>query len=281
MATRRFLNLERRLDKQPELKQQYCDFIDEYERLGHLRVVEIDKTEKPGSVFYLPHHCILKPTSTTTKLRVVFDDALEIGPVVQRDLVSILVNFRGFRYVFTVDVPMMFRQIGVLRADRKYQLFLYRKQRDELLTVRELQTVTYGLTSSPFQATMVLNQIAEDYQKDFPEAARAIKKGADILAGADSVPEVCKLQQDVNYILAKGCFGVHKWCSNAEEIMNCIPEELRGVTFEVIGDNSNAVVKTLGVVWNPRKDWFSYCVTEGDPGASTRRKILSEVAKIF
>ncbi|XP_065082363.1 uncharacterized protein LOC135704787 [Ochlerotatus camptorhynchus] len=76
MATQRFLNLERRLDKQPELKQQYCDFIDEYERLGHLRVVEIDKTEKPGSVFYLPHHCILKPTSTTTKLRVVFDGSI-------------------------------------------------------------------------------------------------------------------------------------------------------------------------------------------------------------
>ena len=45
--------------------------------------------------FYLPHHCVFKEDSTTTKLRVVFDgsakttkgvsinDALMVGPVVQ------------------------------------------------------------------------------------------------------------------------------------------------------------------------------------------------------
>lgn len=40
-------------------------------------------------------------------------------------------------------------------------------------------------------------------------------------------------------------------------------------------------LKTLGVVWNPRDDWFSYSVIGGDPEAVTRRKILSEVANIF
>lgn len=78
MAVRRFLNLERRLDRQPELKQQYIDFIDEYERLGHLHVAEIDENDDPRSVFYLPHHCILKPSSITTKLRVVFDGCKEL-----------------------------------------------------------------------------------------------------------------------------------------------------------------------------------------------------------
>lgn len=103
----------------------------------------------------------------------------------------------------------------------------------------------------------------------------------DILAGADRLSEACKLQQDVKDLLARGCFGTHKWCVNAEEMMTQIPERLQGVQFELVDDNPNAVVKTLGVVWNPKEDWFTFNVTEGDPEASTRRKILSEVAKIF
>ncbi|XP_055542844.1 uncharacterized protein LOC129728430 [Wyeomyia smithii] len=157
--------------------------MENYERLGHMSKIELDGNEDPESAFYLPHHGVLKPTNTTTKLRVVFDgsaksstgvsinDVLEIGPVVQRDLASILTNFRGFRYVFTVDIPMMFRQIGVLSPDSRYQRILFRKGQDELLTTWKLKTVTYGLAPSPFQATMVLNQLAEDYQNELPEAA--------------------------------------------------------------------------------------------------------------
>ncbi|XP_062557941.1 uncharacterized protein LOC134222807 [Armigeres subalbatus] len=73
MALKRFLNLEKKLDKQPDLKNQYCQFIREYELLGHMREVQEDLTDEASSTFYLPHHCILRPASTTTKLRVVFD----------------------------------------------------------------------------------------------------------------------------------------------------------------------------------------------------------------
>ncbi|XP_055543428.1 uncharacterized protein LOC129728978 [Wyeomyia smithii] len=296
MATRQFLNLERRLDRQPELKQLYIDFMENYERLGHMSKIELDGNEDPESAFYLPHHGVLKPTNTTTKLRVVFDgsaksstgvsinDVLEIGPVVQRDLASILMNFRGFRYVFTVDIPMMFRQIGVLSPDSRYQRILFRKGQDELLTTWELKTVTYGLAPSPFQATMVLNQLAEDYQNELPEAAYAVKRGTymdDILTGADTLPDAYKLLQDVKALLAKGCFGTHKWCSNVEVLMKNVSEELTGDRFDITDDNSRAVVKTLGVVWNPREDWFSFNVVKCEASAITRRKILSEVAKIF
>ncbi|XP_049287147.1 uncharacterized protein LOC125765749 [Anopheles funestus] len=67
-ALRRFLALERKLDKQPDLKEQYSQFIREYEKLGHMREIVEAPNEDPGSVFYLPHHCVLRPSSTTTKL---------------------------------------------------------------------------------------------------------------------------------------------------------------------------------------------------------------------
>lgn len=73
MATRRFLTLERRLDQRPELKAEYAAFIREYEELGHMKEIEVSPEENTGSSYYLPHHCVLRPSSTTTKLRLVFD----------------------------------------------------------------------------------------------------------------------------------------------------------------------------------------------------------------
>lgn len=60
-----------------------------------MKLVEETDQDSNKLYFYLPHHCVFKPTSTTTKLRVVFDasaktangysfnDALYTGPVIQ------------------------------------------------------------------------------------------------------------------------------------------------------------------------------------------------------
>lgn len=70
---------------------------------------------------YLPHHCIFKPNNSSTKLRIVFNgsckrstgisrnDALKIGPVIQQDLISILLRFRTFPFVITADITKIFR----------------------------------------------------------------------------------------------------------------------------------------------------------------------------
>ncbi|XP_017487265.1 PREDICTED: uncharacterized protein LOC108375630 [Rhagoletis zephyria] len=70
-ALRRFNSQERRLAKSPQLREQYVSSMDEYERLGHMSVVQIPNLNEPH--YYIHHHCVLKPSSTTTKLRVVFD----------------------------------------------------------------------------------------------------------------------------------------------------------------------------------------------------------------
>lgn len=68
MAKRRFLSLERRLARDSHLKQLYVDFIDEYINLGHMFEYNNQSADSSFSN-YLPHHGVLKESSSTTKLR--------------------------------------------------------------------------------------------------------------------------------------------------------------------------------------------------------------------
>jgi len=70
-AKKRFLALERRVEKDDVLKNLYMDFMREYRDLGHMSLAENVNLSEPH--FFIPHQCVLRPESTTTKLRVVFD----------------------------------------------------------------------------------------------------------------------------------------------------------------------------------------------------------------
>jgi Protein of unknown function (DUF1759) len=74
MAVRRFQALERRFEKDGDLQRQYAEFINEYLQLGHMSPSKINLQQKScGSpTYFLPHHAVLRPDSTTTKLRFVF-----------------------------------------------------------------------------------------------------------------------------------------------------------------------------------------------------------------
>ena len=73
-ANRRFLNLEKRLEANPPLRKDYSDFIRELVNVDHLEDDPEEVLVKQESEFnFLPHLCVHKEDSTTTKLRVVFD----------------------------------------------------------------------------------------------------------------------------------------------------------------------------------------------------------------
>lgn len=160
IADRRFYSLERRLNASPTLKQAYSAFIDEYVQLGHMKLIE-DSQPEPKPSYYLPHHCIVRPDSITTKLRVVFDascstdsgvslnDALLVGPVIQDDLLTIVLRFRMPRFAVIADIEKMYRQIRVREADQPLQRIRWRDSSTQPLQTFQLTTVTYGTSSAP------------------------------------------------------------------------------------------------------------------------------------
>lgn len=66
----RLVYLEKRLDKKPEIKEQYALLLQEYQDLGHMEEITISSNEV---AYYLPHHCVIRNESLTAKIRVVFD----------------------------------------------------------------------------------------------------------------------------------------------------------------------------------------------------------------
>lgn len=105
-ARRRYGALQRRFDKNPSLKMQYDAVLEEYLTLGHMELV----TNSPPFQCFLPHHAITKESSTTTKVRTVFDasaktssglslnDCLCVGPVIQPELFDLLSSWRKFEF---------------------------------------------------------------------------------------------------------------------------------------------------------------------------------------
>ncbi|XP_058840856.1 uncharacterized protein LOC131696328 [Topomyia yanbarensis] len=276
----------------------YVEFINEYLSLGHCRVVSSAELKNPGFAYYLPHHCVMKPGSSTTKLRMVFDasaktssdlslnDVMEVGPTVQDSLFNIILRFRMHKFVFTADVPKMYRQVIVDENQRKYQRILWRASKDEPIRELELNTVTYGTAAAPYLATRAILQLAIDEQKNFPAASLTVRKCFyidDVLAGAATLREAKQLQHDLIALLERGGFKLHKWCANDDALLEGIPIEAQEKQLSFEDSEVNGVIKTLGILWDPVEDDFMFFVKPvGDFSAiPTKRTVLSEMSRLF
>lgn len=289
IALKRLYSTEQKLSKHPTLKHEYDSFLQEYLELGHMS--PIDDTNIPSTSCYLPHHCVQKESSTTTKVRVVFDassktstglslnDVQMVGPVVQCELFSIILNFRLHKYVITADCEKMYRQVLLSKPDRDYHRILWRCTPDSDVSCFVLNTVTYGTASASYLATRVLKHLADEYKHQYPVSCKVICDNFymdDLLTGADSVEELAAIKSEVTYILKQGGFNLRKWSSNEMSLL-CNEELTVDHYFSREANQS-----TLGIIWNPNDDMLRYKIREfSNPSSVTKRMILSISSQIF
>ncbi|XP_011884070.1 PREDICTED: uncharacterized protein LOC105571210 [Vollenhovia emeryi] len=288
IALKRLTSLERKLNANAILRNEYTQVLEEYLRLGHMSVVEISNDDG----FYMPHHAVIKESSNTTKVRVVFDasaktssgvalnDILMVGPTIQDKLFSHVIRFRTYKVVITADIEKMYRQVSLHESDRRYQRILWRRD-GEIMTF-QLNTLTFGVASSPFLAIRTIQKLADDECNACPRAAEILKAHLyvdDLLTGAGSIEEARAIRDEIIELLARGGFTIRQWASNEKDVIKDLADSEIHANFTVEIDRS---LKTLGITWNTHTDKICYSthptkITE----RLTKRAILSEIAKIF
>ena len=135
-SRKRLQYVNRKLDKTPELKQEYDNIVNQQLSAG---VVENAPEIPTGDrVYYMPHKPVARQNATTTKVRMVFDasakpnatsdsinDCMFTGPPLQPHLWDILVRTRLMQNLVLADIQKAFLQIEVREEDRDSFKFLY------------------------------------------------------------------------------------------------------------------------------------------------------------
>ncbi|XP_070529860.1 uncharacterized protein [Cardiocondyla obscurior] len=132
------------------------------------------------------------------------------------------------------------------------------------------------------QTIRTLHKLADDEVQSFPRASNVLKHHMyvdDLLSGADTVDEARAIRNEIIAVLSRGGFTIRQWASNDLHIISDLAIE--AVHMNLILDNDRSL-KTLGVTWNTRDDKICYTTHIKEiSGTITKRKVLSEIARIF
>ncbi|XP_024217811.2 uncharacterized protein [Halyomorpha halys] len=174
----------------------------------------------------------------------------------------------------------MYRQILVCPEDRKLQHIFWRADPSQPIVEYQLNTVTYGINTSVYQAIRTIQQLRQDKGPCFPLAAASLVNSIyvdDFVDSANSIEEARLLRTQLIGLFERGGFEISKWSSNATELLSHPDDPQRPYS---IPQDDSLFVKILGLVWCPTDDYFSFSVKEPVRSA-TKRVILSHIARTF
>ena len=272
-AQKRLDSLTNRLNRDEDLMKSYSDFFKVMEEQGIVEEVPVEQIDSSNPVYYMPHHPVVKESSTSTKVRPVFDasakgyngfslnDCVHTGPNLLPDLVALLIRFRRWKVALTADVVKAFLQVAVHPSDRDAHRFLWKDR------VMRFTRVPFGNRASPFllcatirhhlaqyPQSMVVTELTENLYMD------------DWMSGCDSEALAQQMFHRAKEIMSEAGMTLAKWTSNSLKFADKVAE----------------TTKVLGMQWTTDPDYFSF---EGVQVPSslclTKRGILSLISRLF
>ena len=295
-ALKRFHANEASMDRKGKLTECH-EVIQNYLDLEHAELIPASEP-LPTQHNYLPYHYVMKQSSTTTKIRAVFDgsaitssgvslnNSLLVGPTLHPTLVRILLKFRHYPVAITADISKMYRAVELDKEARDVHRFLWRPDKYQAVQDYRMTRVTFGISASPYLAVRTLQQTAIDHGSKFPEATKHILSSFyvdDLIAGAATEEEASRLYNEIRQILEKGGFNICKWRSSSASVLHSIPTELQEKlhTKEVKNEHHPNQPKALGLEWDSDLDCMSPCISPPGNYVPTKRGIAADVAKTF
>ncbi|XP_062710881.1 uncharacterized protein LOC134288963 [Aedes albopictus] len=302
MALRRHNCLVKRMKREPTLGETLKNKIADYVRKGYIRKLAHQEMHQPGNrVWYLPIFPVFNENKPG-KVRIVWDAAAAVGgtslnsvllkgPDRLEPLPFVLYKFRERRVAICGDIEEMFHQVRMNEEDQQSQRFLFQDKVDATEPDEYVMTVmTFGATCSPSSANFVINQNAERFEGQLPEAARAIRKCHyvdDMLASVDTEFEAIQLAEDVRFIHQQGGFKMRGWISNSPTVTTALnSENSLGKSLDL--NKEIALEKVLGMWWNTDTDEFQFKLSKERhvdllSGAKhpTKRELLSMLMSVY
>lgn len=259
--------------------------------------VNLEELDPNLPTCFLPHHCVLKPDSSTTKLRVVFNassptstgyslnDNLMVGPMVQDELYDIIIRWRFHLYVMSADIEKMYRQFWIHPLDQQLLLIVIRLPCGKISACK-LKTVTYGTASAPFQATEGLNQLARDEKSKFPLAAKEVKNFAvdNLLTGGNNLNILKETRNQLIEMLKTAGMHLRQWSSNSPILLEDLPSREIEKIIDFENSSCNQFIKVIGITYNPVSDKIQFKnpdLSNLTTSKITKRLVLSIIASIF
>lgn len=156
-ATRQFHAQETKRLKDPTHNKLYVEYMEDFIKTCHMSEVKPE-----DCAYYMPHHGVVKMSSTSTQVRPVFNassqsesgislnDVLCVGPTIQPESVDIITRFREGKFVITGDISRMYRQIWVHPSQRKFLSVLWRETPSDPIKHYQMNVVTFGTASASF-----------------------------------------------------------------------------------------------------------------------------------
>ncbi|KAK7885901.1 hypothetical protein WMY93_025522 [Mugilogobius chulae] len=295
-AEKRFASLERNLQKKPEMKQHFFEFMQKLFDNHHAELAP--PLEEGKERWYLPTFGVYHPQKPS-QIRVVFDssaqwdgvslnDVLLQGPDLNNSLLGVLMRFRTGPIGVLADIEQMFHCFVVREDCRDVLRFLW--YRDNLpgnkVVEYRMRVHIFGNSPSPAIAIYGLRRAAKELERDYSSHTTLLVESHfymdDALLSFTSETEATETVEQLQEMLAISNLRLHKIASNCVNVINHFPAEDRAKDIkdlDLFADDL-PVQRSLGVIWNIMTDTFTFKIPEHTK-PFTRRGVLSTVNSLF
>ena len=286
-----FKTLERRLSKDPKLRERYAETIIENIRKGYVVTVEPhDPRKRSDREWYLPHHPVVNPNKPGKMLRVLngackfhgtsLNKSLLVGPDLLKNLIFVLLRFRQHKYAVSADIEGMFLQVGVLARDQISLHFLWQEVTTSDVVVHQYTRHIFGARDSPTCANFALRKTATDNMFTYPETASVVNENFymdDYLDSFENVTHAIKISRDWVSLLKLGGFDLTKIVDIADE------SEISSSLIKEICKGAEQSSQVLGLKWDHVKDTLVVSRGADRPldKAINQRTVLNFVSSVF
>ena len=292
-ALMRLRKLDEKAEFDEECRRAYGKVFEDWSSKGYIVEKDPSVLKEPDS-FYLPHF----PNIRGSKIRPVFDAKAPFkgtslnkqtypGPNLIGDLGKILLRFRSNVISLGLDVRDMYLNVRLDERSRRYHRFIW-KDEEGSVKVYEFAVHVFGNAGSPAVAVFVLKSAAAELEEECPLAAETIAESSlmdDVMDSFGSVEEAKRAMVELARVFSRAGFAAHKFCSNSQEVLSMVDNELRAKSLQFdplnAAESSLPSLKVLGLLYSAAEDEFRFGFGPVPRMAWTRRTILQVYPRIF